>query len=281
MRTQKAQPGPVATSLRQAIATGQTIPKFHWRPDPVDTRDHIFSLTATAPLPQRVDLRPYASPIDDQGQLGSCTGNAIAGAIDLIDNKNHKALRVSRLFIYYQERVLEGDITYDNGAYIRDGIKACNQTGAPLESYWPYIINEFAVKPSAAAYTDAAKRKVIGYSKCTDFNSVKTAIAAGNPVVGGFYVYSSFETGTWWQPRGTGLMPYPNTRTEQLLGGHAVCFVGYDDNLSGPAGRGYFIVRNSWGTSWGQQGYFYMPYQVVQNTAMSSDFWVINGVTNP
>jgi C1A family cysteine protease len=267
-----------------ALYSPKGLPKYHWAPDPPDSRDHIYQgppeLTA-AKLPSSVDLRQWASPIDDQGQLGSCTGNAIAGAIDLIDRKvNNKSYQVSRLFIYYQERVIEGDVYYDNGAYIRDGIKACYTYGAPLESIWPYNQNKWATRPTTAAYSDALNRKVTGYARCLDFTAVKTALAAGTPVIIGFNVYSSFEAGTWGNPPsqgGTGLMPYPNVNTEQLLGGHAVCIVGYNDNLAG----GRFIVRNSWGTSWGQNGYFYMPYQVIQNTNMSSDFWTISGVHNP
>ena len=253
--------------------TTVSIPRYHCKPDPVDPRDHIFSLTA-APLPASVDLRQYASAIEDQGQLGSCTGNAIAGAIELIDRKNNKALDVSRLFIYYQERVYEGTVNYDAGAYIRDGFKAVNQVGAPLEVYWPYIISRFATRPSTQATTDAAKRKVTAYQRCTNFAAVKAALAAGNPVVVGFTVYESFE-GT--VNNTTGMMPYPNVNTEQVLGGHAVCFVGYNDNLNG----GRFIARNSWGTGWGDRGYFYMPYQVIQNTSMSSDFWTLSIVKNP
>jgi C1A family cysteine protease len=257
------------------------LPKYHWIPDPPDPRDHIYQgppeLTA-AKLPASVDLRQYASPIDDQGNLGSCTGNSIAGAIDLIDKKTqNKALRVSRLFIYYQERVLEGDVYYDNGAYIRDGIKACYTYGAPQETTWPYTLSKWATRPSSAAYSEALTRKVTGYAKCTDLTAIKTALAAGTPVVVGFTVYSSFEQGAWQLPGGSGLMPYPNINTESVLGGHAVCVVGYNDALAG----GRLIVRNSWGTSWADNGYFYMPYQVIQNTNMSSDFWTISGVHNP
>ena len=249
------------------------IPKYHWTKDPVDTRDFVYAAPIMSAMPSKVDLRAYASPIDDQGNLGSCTGNAIAGAIDLIDRKTqNKQLRVSRLFIYYQERLLEGDISMDNGAYIRDGIKACYTVGAPLETLWPYNVAKFATNPSSAAYADANLRKVISYSKCVDFMSVKSALAAGNPVVVGFYVYSSFETS---YVATTGIMPYPNVNREHLLGGHAVCLVGYDDT------HNWFIARNSWGTGWGIQGYFYMPYQVIQNPNMSSDFWTIKLVHNP
>lgn len=228
-------------------------------------------------LPSSVDLRTYASSIEDQGQLGSCTGNAIAGAIELIDRKNRKTLDVSRLFIYYEERVLEGSVNYDAGAYIRDGIKVVYSKGAPLETLWPYNVRKWASKPTQAAYADAIKRRVTGYQRCINFTAVKNAVALGNPVIIGFDVYESFETGSWQNSGGTGLMPYPNVNREQLLGGHAVCIVGYNDNLAG----GRFICRNSWGTSWADRGYFYMPYQVIQNTSMSSDFWTISGVVNP
>jgi C1A family cysteine protease len=223
-------------------------------------------------LPSSVDLRQYASPIEDQGQLGSCTGNAIAGLIELIDRKNNKRLDVSRLFIYYEERVAEGTVYYDAGAYIRDGIKVVYKKGAPLETLWPYNIRKWSTKPTQSVYTDAAKRLVTGYQRCANFAAVKNALAAGNPVVIGFDVYESFETDAVAR---TGVMPYPNVNTEQLLGGHAVALVGYDD------AHNWFIARNSWGTSWGDHGYFYMPYQVIQNASMSDDFWLISSVKNP
>ena len=259
--------------------------KYRWLPDPPDNRDHIYQLDNTLTLAPRVDLRQYCSPVEDQGNIGSCTGNAIAGQIELLDRKAGKNLDVSRLFIYYEERVLEGSVRYDAGAYIRDGIKVCYTKGAPLESLWPYATNKFATKPPTAAYTDALKRKVTGYQKCTNFAAVKNALAAGNPVVIGFNVYDSFE-GAWGDiphgQTGSGMMPFPNVATEQLLGGHAVCIVGYDDTMpvAGKA-NGRFIVRNSWGTSWGDNGYFYMPYDVIKTTSMSSDFWLISAVRNP
>lgn len=263
----------LTTNMKQLLRP-DGIAKYHWVRDLPDHRDHMF--TAVAPtLPASVDLRTYASPIEDQGQLGSCTGNAIAGAIELIDKKGNKRLDVSRLFIYYEERVLEGSVNYDAGAYIRDGIKVCYTKGAPLESLWPYNIRKWATKPPTAAYSDALNRKVTGYQRCANFTAVKNALALGNPVVIGFDVYESFEQGAWQYANGSGLMPYPNTSTEQILGGHAVCLVGYNDSTQ------RFICRNSWGTSWADKGYFYMPYQVIQNTGMSSDFWVISSVKNP
>jgi len=262
---------PVSTLKSTTIVI--SVPKYHWTPSPPDPRDIPYIPIPIDNIPSKIDLRQYCSPVDDQGQISSCTGNAIAGAIDLIDNKTEsKIIRVSRLFIYYQERLLEGDISSDNGAYIRDGIKSCNQIGAPLETLWPYDTTKFAVNPSDAAYSDASQRKVIKYSSCADFNTVKNALANGIPVVIGFQVYSSFETPAVTQ---TGIMPYPNTTIERLLGGHAVLLCGYDDSHS------WFIARNSWGTAWGDNGYFYMPYQVIENAAMSSEFWAIESVANP
>lgn len=247
------------------------IPKYHWVPDKVDTRDYIYKSTISK-LSTRVDLRKYCSTIEDQGNLGSCTGQAIAGAIELLNKRNLKPNDVSRLFIYYYERLLEGTVHYDSGAYIRDGIKATNKYGAPLEKLWPYIINKFTVRPNTNAINDALRRKVTLYQRVTDFNGCKDALMNGFPITIGFNVYSSFESKVVSK---TGMMPYPNTKTERLLGGHAVLLVGYDDSTE------RFIARNSWGASWGDKGYFYMPYSVIQNTSMSGDFWVINSVNNP
>jgi len=248
--------------------------RYNWLPDKPDHRDHIFKASAVAPvsLPASVDLRQYDSPIMDQGQIGSCTGNAIAGQINLIDKKkNNTPLQVSRLFIYYQERVYENSVYSDAGAYLRDGIKAVYSYGAPVETLWPYQTKLLYNRPSTAAYTDAAKRKVTGYQRVLNLNDMKVAINAGNPVCMGFTVYESFERNV---NNTTGMMPYPNTSTEQILGGHAVCVVGYNDTLNG----GRLICRNSWGTSWGNRGYFYMHYQVINNASMSGDFWLISAV---
>lgn len=247
-------------------------PKYHWVKDAPDERDLKYTL-AGKPLPPVVDLRQWASPVDDQGSLGSCTGNAIAGAIELMDNKNYKMkTEISRLFIYYYERLIEGTVNQDAGAQIRDGIKVGYTYGAPLEKLWPYNINKFKTAPSAAAIADAAKRKITKYQNAADFNAVKDAVASGYPVVIGFTVYSSFESDTVAK---TGNMPMPNVKTEQCLGGHAVCIVGYDDH------KQCFIVRNSWGTTWGDKGYFYMPYGIIQNPNLSSDFWVIQTSDDP
>ena len=250
---------------------GSRTPLFNWVPDKVDTRDYIYRPNQVR-LPSVVDLRSYCTPIEDQGQLGSCTGQAIAGAIEMLNKRNNKPTDVSRLFIYYYTRLLEGTVNYDSGAYIRDGIKSCYTYGAPLESLWPHVIGKFRTRPSASANTDAARRKVTLYERATNFDACINALSNGYSVVVGFTVYSSFMTSTVVR---TGIMPYPNTRKEKILGGHAVLLVGYDSLAQ------RFIARNSWGTSWGANGYFYMPYDVIKNTNMSADFWVIKSVNNP
>lgn len=244
---------------------------FHWVKDKPDRRDFIYQLRSTT-VASKVDLRPFCTLIEDQGNLGSCTGQAIAGAIEYLNKKNGKTNDVSRLFIYYWERVMLGTVNYDSGAYIRDGIKSVFTYGAPLENLWPYIISRFRNRPSIAAMNDGSRRKVMLYERATNFNAVKDALANGFPVTIGFYVYSSFMSRT---VSTTGMMPYPNIARERFLGGHAVLLVGYDDSTQ------RFIARNSWGTRWGDNGYFYMPYQVIQNTSMSEDFWVIKTVNNP
>jgi hypothetical protein len=192
------------------IIKNRTLDKFSliWKKDKVDIRDYKYQLTAKL-NPNIVDLRPYCSPIENQGSLGSCTGQSIAGAIELLNKRNGKPTDVSRLFIYYYERLILGTVNYDSGAYIRDGIKATNKYGASLESYWPYNISKFKQEPITEAKNDALNRKVTRYERVTDFNGCIDALSNGYPVVVGFYVYESFMSNSVAR---TGNMPYPNTK---------------------------------------------------------------------
>lgn len=249
------------------------IPKYHWRPDRLDKRDFIYLPNINeVKLPDVKDLREHCTPIENQGMLGSCTGQAIAGAIELLNKRNKKQVDVSRLYIYYYERMLLGTINYDSGAYIRDGIKVCYKYGAPLERFWPYLIERFKNKPNSKAVVDGSKRKITLYERVLDHEGCIDALSQGYPVIVGFKVYQSFETS---RLHATGIMPYPNVTKEKLLGGHAVLLVGYDKKSE------MYITRNSWGSGWGDKGYFYMPFNVIRNNNMSSDFWVIKNVNNP
>jgi len=263
------------TNIKARTSEPVKLPKYHWVRGKKDSRDYTYKPAKLDSVPAVTDLRQWCSAIDDQGQLGSCTGQGTAGCIEYMDRRYHnKQTEISRLFIYYYERLIEGTVNSDSGAQIRDAIKATSTYGAPLESLWPYNISKFKMPPATAAVQDAANRKVTLYENIPngDYQSCINAIAAGYPVIIGFDVYSSFESQTVAQ---TGIMPYPNVKSEKLLGGHCVLLVGYDNT------KNTFIVRNSWGTSWGDKGYFYMPYEVIQNTQLSSDFWVIKSVNDP
>jgi C1A family cysteine protease len=245
--------------------------RYGWIPDLPDHRDQMFAAAPLflAALPTAVDLRPQCpKEIYDQGQLGSCTGNAIAGAIEFLQMKQKAAdiFTPSRLFIYYNERVIEGSVNSDSGAQIRDGIKTVANQGACHEKIWPYVIAKFRAKPSKAAFADGAKHTAIQYQRLVQtLTEMKGCLAAGYPFVFGFTVYESFEGADVAK---TGVVPYPASG-EKVLGGHAVLAVGYDDALQ------RFIVRNSWGATWGMKGYFTIPYSYLTTSTLSDDFWTI------
>jgi C1A family cysteine protease len=232
-------------------------------------------VTALAALPPKVDLRGTCpKTVYDQGQLGSCTANAIAGSIefDFIKQKATEPFTPSRLFIYYNERALEGTVNQDSGAQIRDGVKSVNKLGAPPEPLWPYSDKNpgpFKKKPPARVYKVAAKHKVTAYQRVARvLAQLKGCLAAGYPFVFGFTVYDSFESE---QVAKTGKVDMPGPE-ENVLGGHAVLAVGYDDSSQ------RFIVRNSWGPNWGMGGYFTMPYAYLLDPNLSDDFWTIRVV---
>jgi C1A family cysteine protease len=243
---------------------------YGWIPDLPDYRDRMYAapLAALGPLPPRVDLRVACPPIYDQGQLGSCTANAIAAAVefDQIKQALHDVFVPSRLFVYYNERAIEGTIDEDAGAMIRDGIKSVARQGAPHEQLWPYAIARFRTKPSRASYLDARKHAAVVYQRVTpQLDQLRGCLTAGYPFVFGFSVYESFENATVARS-GHVSMPRPS---ERLLGGHAVLGVGYD------VARKWFLVRNSWGTGWGMKGYFTIPFAYLLDSNLSDDFWTI------
>lgn len=246
--------------------------RYGWRPDLPDARDHLFAspYLGTQPLPPKVDLRDGSMPpVEDQGNLGSCTSFAIAGAV-MYDRAKHNCstFTPSHLFIYYGERALEGTVKSDAGAEIRDGIKVASKLGVCPEPDWPYVISQFAHKPPAKAYTDARAHRAGGYQRVRrEEAELKGALASGTPVVIGISVYESLESSSVAR---TGEVPMPR-RGEQLLGGHAVLLVGFDDE------KGRWLVRNSWSSSWGQSGYFTLPYQYLLTPGLASDFWTVQG----
>jgi C1A family cysteine protease len=201
----------------------------------------------------------------NQGQLGSCTANALSGAFQREQIRSKLPDFVpSRLFIYYGERSLEGTVNSDSGAAIEDGIKVLSTIGVCDEIIWPYEIGKFTIKPSNNAYTVALEHNILQFNKVDpDPAHFKMMIKLGYPIVFGFTVYESFKT-----IGADGIMHSPK-HGEKILGGHAVMAMGYDDH------KHSIKVRNSWGPHWGLEGYFWMPYSFL-NATNCGDCWVIS-----
>jgi C1A family cysteine protease len=244
------------------------INKYGWTPDLPDFND--FKLKQiTAPvtvIPDKVDLRPLCSAVENQQDLGSCTANALAASVEYLLNRDKKAFfDVSRLFIYYNERAMEGNVGQDSGAQLRDGIKTMAKYGVCKETLWPYVPQRFTKKPSRVCYAQAKNYHITAYARLNTLNDMLSCLASGFPFVFGFSVYESFESS---RVASSGVVQLP-VDGEQQLGGHAVCAVGYDKTVD------RFIVRNSWGETWGMKGYFTMPFDYLTNRDLSDDFWVI------
>ncbi len=260
--------------LKLATLRPSTHGGYGWIRDLPDARDVLYAaplLRYRQGLPASADLRSECPPVYDQGQLGSCTANGIAGAIEFDQRKQgNKEFTPSRLFIYYNERVMEGTTAQDAGAQIRDGMKSVATLGAPPETDWPYDPSEFAVKPPAAAYADATQDLVSSYMRVSqDVTQMQGCLAEGYPFVFGFTVYESFESEAVAR---TGMVPMPASG-ERSIGGHCVLAVGYD------ATKRYFFIRNSWGTGWGLDGYGMMPFEYLARPHLASDFWTVRSVT--
>ncbi len=254
-----------------ATPPARRTPRYGWVPDLPDHRDHLYSAPArfaAGDLPASMSLRDQCpAEIYDQGRLGSCTANAIGCAHEFgLLKQGLPDFMPSRLFIYYNERAMEGTIESDSGAMIRDGIKSVNKQGVCREDMWQYDIKRFTEQPPPECYTEALTHVVTSYQRVArELNQLKGCLADGHPFVFGFMVYDSFETE---EVATTGTVPMPGT-DEQALGGHAVLAVGYDDSTE------RFIVRNSWGEGWGDSGYFTMPYDYLTNRGLASDFWAL------
>ena len=244
---------------------------YGWKPDTYDPRDKIHCFViATNDIPETVDLRSKCPLVYDQKNCGSCTANAIAGAIqfdEILENLPNQTAP-SRLFIYYNERVARGTTDTDSGATIRDSVNAVAKDGYCSESMWPYEVAKFAEKPSSACYVAAENHKAIVYMRVAQTaEQIRSALALGYPVVFGIMVYQSFEKPEITR---TGIISMP-TAKETILGGHAIVAVGYNKN--------YVIFRNSWGAEWGDAGYGYLPWEYIMNPKLASDFWTVRRVS--
>ena len=254
-----------------------------WQRDLPDHRDFLYSapLAQLKALPAKVDLRKGCPPVYNQGAIGSCTANAIAAAVQFDRRKGSQKpdFVPSRLFIYYNERVIEHTVHYDAGAQLRDGIKTVAKQGVCPEKEWPYDdtgpLHEngpfparapAGQKPSAKCYVDAARYTALTYQRVVQtLTQMKGCLAEGYPFVFGFTVYEK------WYEKHTAVLPLPGAH-EGVVGGHAVLAVGYDDV------KQLFTFRNSWGPSSGDKGYYYMPYAYLTDSSLAGDLWTIRGM---
>jgi len=241
------------------------------------------SITASK-LPASVDLRQWCSPVEDQGNLGSCTAQAGAGVIEYYERKAFgRHTEASRLFLYKATRNLM-KAKGDTGGYLRTTIGAMVLFGVPPEEYWPYTDDEkkFDKEPNAFTYAFAANFQTIKYFRhdppdrtpAKVLTQLKTYLAKGHPAMFGFTVYNSID-----QAEETGRIPYPSKK-ERIEGGHAIVAVGYNDKIKiknthdDKETTGALLIRNSWGKSWGEDGYGWLPYDYVRK-GLAEDFWSI------
>ncbi len=235
-------------------------------------------------LPAVVDLRQWCPPIEDQGPLGSCTAHAGTGLVEYYEQKaSGQYAHASRLFLYKVTRNLLG-WTGDRGAYLRTTMGAMALFGMPPERHWPYlqIQDNFDIEPPAFCYAFAQNYKALQYFRLDPPDTataalllrIRAMLAAKCPSMFGFTVFDSIDQAT-----DKGGIPYP-CREEGVRGGHAVVAVGYDDKakitnkICGEKTTGALLIRNSWGTSWGDHGYGWLPYDYVLK-GIAVDWWTL------
>ena len=249
---------------------------FGWKGDAPGKKATPFRLSpkySQMQISVKSDLSNLMPPIQDQGTVGSCTGNGIGRILDYAHKKaTGRFFTPSRLFIYYNERVMEGTVYEDAGAQIVDGIKSVMQLGACVEGIctlygqWPYEVDKFAVKPPDIAYQKALNYQALHAYKVNnaDGRSIRMALSNGLPVVFGALVYPDIERLN--AQRYVLSMP---KKGEMYIGGHCMVITGHND------GTQLYLVDNSWGTSWGLRGRCYIPYAYIHNARITEDCWVI------
>lgn len=239
------------------------------RPSIPDQRTLRFLHLGNTPLAAVISLRSEAPAVIDQGQIGSCVANSLANVFRYHLEKDKVAgedFLPSRLAIYYDGRVIENTVDSDSGLTVVDGCKVLNTYGACAEHEWPYEVNQFTIEPPAKARADALHRKAVRYQSVDqDIEQIKAVLTQKLPVTIGISVYESFESDKVAQ---TGTVPMPAQR-EKNLGGHCVTIWGMDDTVQ------LATLQNSWGTGWGDKGFFTLPYAYLIDPNLCFERWAI------
>jgi C1A family cysteine protease len=237
----------------------------------LDKRDYRLSVqTLRSSTPQQFSLESFCPPVFDQGSIGSCTAQSSACMYSCIyKQKTRQVFLPARLYIYYNTRLIENSVSADNGATLRNTMKAMVKNGVCTESIWPYQNNRLYLRPTNNCYVEGMDRQVLSYASVPiQLQIMKNLLLSQHSFVMGILVFPSFFSGG-------GQVPIPNPNVEPILGGHAICIIGYDDQ------RQAFLARNSWGSGWGIRGNFYIPYAYATNRNLAFDAWVLYNVEIP
>lgn len=235
-------------------------------PSPIDVRDDIYAVKTTSAIPSNIDFSTDCPPVKRQGSIGSCGSHAFCTAMETLvtaQRGRDKTVPLSELFHYYVVRSAEFENTLpaDNGQYLRDGAKVCLKIGVSPEKLCPYNTRNYNNKPSSFSYSFAKFFKIKSYNRCWSVDSILQQLSTKNPVVFGIQVYSDMVTNKTGEVTGNG----------NYLGGHAVCAVGYDNNhknSNGTLGAVRFV--NSWGSTWGDNGYGWISYNILRRDMLEA-----------